>query len=229
MHSKIVYDNHKISINQLPMSSRNESAKIISCLSDRLARVENKIDAALLSNNNTHNIMLSVVGELQNLSEKISDSSFLENQSIKSASSLSSTSSCSSGNNICTDSSLKSSSGNHLIVTRPIVGIMPDTIRGLDIVTTLTRWHQNHWFLVDMNILSGKQKRVYYKMMQAITYVKNVSGNDEPNYEEHNEDSMTDCQQAVKKHVDKSCADILAYFFKLGNKETVDRPKLSIF
>ena len=154
---------------------------------------------------------------------------FLENQSIKSASSLSSTSSCSSGNNICTDSSLKSISGNKLIVTQPIVGIMPDTIKGLDTITTLTRWCQNHWFLVDMNNLSGKQKRVYYKMMQAIAYVKNFSGNDEPNYEEHNEDSMTDYQQAVKKYVDKSCADILTYFCKLGNKETRDHPKLSKF
>ena len=66
-------------------------------------------------------------------------------------------------------------------------------------------------------------------MMQAIKHVKNFSGLDEPNYREHDEDSMTDYQQAVKKHVDKSCANILAYFCKLGNKETVDHPKLSKF
>ena len=66
-------------------------------------------------------------------------------------------------------------------------------------------------------------------MMQAVTHVKNFSGIDEPNYEECNEDSMTDYQQAVKKYVDKSCADILAYFCKLDNKEIVEHPKLSKF
>ena len=225
----MVYDNHKMNISQLPMSSRNETAKIISCLSERLARVENKIDAALLNNNCNHNVMLPVVGEFKKLNEKSSDGALLGNKSITSACSMSSSSSCSSGNNTSTDSSLKLGSRNHLVLTQPIVGIMPNTIKGLDVITTLTRWYQNHWFNVDKKTLSEKQKRVYYKMMQAVFYVKNFSGLDEPNYEKHDEDCMTDYQQAVKKHVDKACADILAYFCKLECKEILDNLKLSKF
>ena len=78
------------------------------------------------------------------------------------------------------------------MLTQPIVGIMPNTIKGMDVITTLTRWHQNHWFNVDKKTLSEKQKRVYYKMTQAVIYVKNFSGLDEPDYEKYDEDCRTD-------------------------------------
>ena len=59
---------------------------------------------------------------------------------------------------------------------------MSDTIEGLDVITTLTRWYYNHWFLVNKKNLSEKQKIVFYKMMQAFEHVKNFSGLFEPNY-----------------------------------------------
>ena len=84
---------------------------------------------------------------------KKSDGALLGNKSIASAYSTSSSSSYSSKNNTSIDSSLKVSSRNHLVLTQPIVGIMPDTIKGLDVITTLTRWCQNYWFIVDKKIL----------------------------------------------------------------------------
>ena len=92
MHSKIAYDNHKMNIIQLTMSSRNESAKMVSCLSDRMARVSNKIDAALINSNGIHGMMRYVIGELKNLIEQNCDDSLIENNSVQSASSLSSSS-----------------------------------------------------------------------------------------------------------------------------------------
>ena len=59
--------------------------------------------------------------------------------------------------------------------------------------------------------------------------MKNYSGHDEPNHRDYDEDSVTDYQSDVNKYVDKSCADILAYFCKVGNKETGEHPKLSKF
>ena len=62
LSSKIAHDHHKMSISPFPMSSRNESAKIISCLSDRIARVENKTNAVLMNSNSIHDMMWSVIG-----------------------------------------------------------------------------------------------------------------------------------------------------------------------
>ena len=115
----------------------------------------------VLNNHGTHDMMWCVMGGLKNLSEKISNYSLLENKSTQSASSLSSSSGHSSGNSTCTNSSLKSSSSNHLALTQPIVSIMPNTIKGLDFITTLTRWCNKHWFLKDNNNLSAKKLMVF--------------------------------------------------------------------
>ena len=71
------------------MSSRNESAKIISCLSDQMDRVENKIDAVLLNSNGIHDAMQSIMGELDQLRAQRSDASLIEKKSTQSVSSLS--------------------------------------------------------------------------------------------------------------------------------------------
>ena len=59
LHTKIIHEHHKLNISQFPMSSRNESTKIISYLRDRMARVEIKIDVMLLKNNAAHDAMWS--------------------------------------------------------------------------------------------------------------------------------------------------------------------------
>ena len=74
LHSKIIHEHHehhenhehhKLNISPLPIRTRNESAQIISCLSDQIDRVENKIDAALLNNDAAHDVMWHVLGDLK--------------------------------------------------------------------------------------------------------------------------------------------------------------------
>ena len=101
-------------------------------------------------------------------------------------------------NSGCTDSSLKPSSKNHLSLTQPILSIIPESIKGLDVVKPLTRWHHNHWFFDDRKNLSAKQRRDFYKIMQAVEHVKIYSGHVEPKYRDYDEDCMTYYQLDVK-------------------------------
>ena len=77
LHSKIIHEHFNASISQLPVSSRNESAKIISCLRNRMTKVNNKIDTTLLSNNETHDSMWTVMVELKELKDQLNHHHFL--------------------------------------------------------------------------------------------------------------------------------------------------------
>ena len=95
----------------------------------------------------------------------------------------------------------------------------PESIKGLDVVTTLTRRCHNHWFLADKKILSEKQLQIFCKIALAVELVKNFLGYDEPKQKDYDEDCVIDYQSDIKKHVDDSCAIILDYFYKVENKK----------
>ena len=194
-----------------------------------MASLEKKIDAALLNSNGVHEVMRSVMDELKQLRVPTCDVSIIEDKSIQSASSLSSFSCDSSENSGCTYSSFKRISENDFVLTQTILRIIAASIKGLGIVTTLTRWHNNHQFLADKKNLSAKRLNIFYKITLDVKHVKNLLDHDEPKHKDYDEDCVTCYQLDVKNCVEKSCAEILAYFCKVRNKKTVEHPKLSKF
>ena len=73
---KITHEHHKTSISQFTMSSRSAMAKVVSRLGDRMAVVENKINAALLSRDTNHDMMQLLMLEMSELKDDISRTSF---------------------------------------------------------------------------------------------------------------------------------------------------------